>query len=44
MSILLNTLLKRSPLGRWCRACSEPIRGDDPVGLSEGVCQPCRES
>jgi hypothetical protein len=30
--------------GRWCRSCSESIVPDDPFGLSEGVCRPCRGS
>lgn len=28
--------------GRWCRRCTESIAGNDPYGLSEGVCRPCR--
>jgi hypothetical protein len=43
MSNSLKTLLTGLPVGRWCRACSEPIAPSDPFGLSEGVCRPCRE-
>lgn len=25
-----------------CRRCREPIREQDFVGMSEGVCRPCR--
>jgi hypothetical protein len=28
--------------GRCCRKCGESILGNDPFGLSEGVCRPCR--
>jgi hypothetical protein len=28
--------------GVACRRCAEPIRGDDPFGVSEHVCAPCR--
>jgi hypothetical protein len=28
--------------GRDCRRCGESILADDPFGLSEGVCNPCR--
>jgi hypothetical protein len=28
--------------GRWCRSCEESIERNDPFGLSEGVCRPCR--
>ncbi len=28
--------------GRTCRSCSESIVQDDPFGMSEGVCRPCR--
>ena len=43
MSDLLRTLLVGLPIGRWCRVCAEPIAADDPFGLSEQVCRPCRE-
>jgi len=29
--------------GRCCRSCGESILRNDPFGLSEGVCQPCRD-
>jgi hypothetical protein len=28
--------------GRSCRRCDEAILRNDPFGLSEGVCRPCR--
>jgi hypothetical protein len=28
--------------GRSCRCCGESIVGNDPFGMSEGVCRPCR--
>jgi hypothetical protein len=28
--------------GIVCRCCSESILRDDPFGISEGVCNPCR--
>jgi hypothetical protein len=28
--------------GRACRSCSESISPQDPFGVSEGVCSPCR--
>jgi hypothetical protein len=30
--------------GRSCRRCGEAILTDDPHGLSEGVCRPCRSA
>jgi len=43
MSNLLKTLFTGLPVGRWCRSCHEPISHEDPFGLSEGVCRPCRD-
>jgi len=43
MSNLLKTLLTGLPIGRWCRSCHQPIGREDPFGLSEGVCRPCRD-
>jgi hypothetical protein len=40
----LLKLLFSLPVGRWCRVCHEPIAPDDPFGLSEHVCRPCREN
>ena len=28
--------------GRSCRCCGQSIVVDDPFGMSEGVCRPCR--
>ena len=28
--------------GRSCRCCGQAIVGNDPFGMSEGVCRPCR--
>jgi hypothetical protein len=28
--------------GTNCRRCSEAIAANDPFGVSEGVCAPCR--
>jgi len=28
--------------GRACRCCGQAIVDDDPFGMSEGVCRPCR--
>jgi hypothetical protein len=42
MTNLLKTILTGLPAGRWCRSCREPIAPNDPFGLSEGVCKPCR--
>jgi hypothetical protein len=44
MSNFLQTLLTGLPVGKWCRSCNEPIERDDPFGLSEGVCAPCRKA
>ncbi|MFL6042935.1 MAG: hypothetical protein ACJ740_16225 [Gaiellales bacterium] len=30
--------------GRECRSCNESIRREDPFGMSEGVCRPCRSA
>jgi hypothetical protein len=30
--------------GRDCRRCNESILREDPFGMSEGVCRPCRNS
>jgi hypothetical protein len=40
---LLRTLFVGLPIGRWCRVCDQPIGSDDPFGLSERVCRPCRD-
>lgn len=28
--------------GVSCRSCAETVAGNDPFGLSEHVCRPCR--
>jgi hypothetical protein len=29
--------------GLSCRSCGQGIKRDDEFGLSEGVCEPCRD-